>query len=105
MELTIEHHLAISSQSKNVIALDRLRISKVGPTIHKWVQKANLDPRGRRFPDNVAVYQKVVKVDGERFGFVSRLRCILHPLGALKRLYATLIRLPAWMTQPTILTD
>lgn len=41
------------------------------PTVHNWVQKADLEPRGSRDSENIALDETVVKVNGERFWLVA----------------------------------
>jgi putative transposase len=71
MEFGIELHLGGLSLSKTVMALERFGVSRARSTIHNWVQKPDLEPRGDCAPDKVALNETVVKVDGERFWLVG----------------------------------
>jgi transposase-like protein len=71
MEFVIELHLGGLSLSKTVLALERFGVSRARSTIHNWVQKADLEPRGGCSPDKVALDETVVKIDGEQFWLVG----------------------------------
>jgi transposase-like protein len=82
MEYAVELHLAGLSLSNTVLALEWFGISRVRSTVHNWVQKAELEPRGGCDPDQVAPDETVVKVNGKRYwlvaAVVSDITRILH---------------------------
>jgi len=67
MEYAVELHLNCLSLSNTVTSLERFGIERARSTIHNWVQKADLEPREGCNPEQVALDETVVKVDGERF--------------------------------------
>ena len=71
MEFAIELHLGGLSLSKTVMALERFGVSRARSTIHNWVLKADLEPRGGCSPEKVALDETVVKIDGEQFWLVG----------------------------------
>jgi transposase-like protein len=50
MEVAIHLHLGGLSLSNTVSILDRLGVDRARSTVHNWVQKADLEPRGGRAP-------------------------------------------------------
>ena len=71
MELAIHLHLGGLSLSNTVSILDRFGVDRARSTVHNWVQKADLEPRGGRAPAQIALDETVVKVNGERFWLVA----------------------------------
>jgi transposase-like protein len=71
MEHAIQLHLAGLSLKKTVIAIEQFGISRAKSTVHNWVQKADLEPRGGCEPEQVALDETVVKVEGEQYWFVA----------------------------------
>ena len=71
MELAIRLHLGGLSPSNTVSILDRLGIDRARSTVHNWVQKADLEPRGGRAPAQIALDETVVKVNGDRFWLMA----------------------------------
>jgi putative transposase len=71
MEFAVELHLGGLSLSKTVLAIGQLGVSRARSTVHNWVQKADLIPRGGCEPDKVALDETVVKIDGEQFWFIA----------------------------------
>jgi putative transposase len=71
MEHAIQLHLAGLSLNNTVIALEQFGISLAKSTIHTCVQKADLEPRGGSEPDNVALDETAVKIEGEQYWFVA----------------------------------
>lgn len=65
--LGIRFHLAGLSLSNTVLLLDWLGVGRARSTIHNWVQKADLTPAGGCNPEQVALDETIVKVEGERF--------------------------------------
>jgi transposase-like protein len=50
MELAIHLHLGGLSLSNTVSILDKFEVARARSTIHNWVQKADLEPRGGQAP-------------------------------------------------------
>ena len=71
MELAIHLHLGGLSLSNIVSILDRFGVNRARSTVHNWVQKADLEPRGGRTPAQIALDETVVKVNGERFWLIA----------------------------------
>ena len=71
MELAIHLHLGGLSLSNTVSILDRFGVDRARSTVHNWVQKADLEPRGGRAPAQIALDETVVKVNGERFWLIA----------------------------------
>lgn len=71
MELAIHLHLGGLSLSNTVSILENVGVSRARSTVHNWVQKADLEPRGGRDPDKIAIDETVVKVNGHRFWLVA----------------------------------
>jgi transposase-like protein len=71
MELAIHLHLGGLSLSNTVSILDRFGVDRARSTVHNWVQKADLEPRGGRVPAQIALDETVVKVNGERFWLIA----------------------------------
>lgn len=71
MELGIQLLLSVLSLSKNVYVFDTFGIDRCRSTVQKWVQKADLEPRGGRNPVKIALDETVVKIDGEQYWFFA----------------------------------
>ena len=71
MELAIDLHLGGLSLSNTVSVLDSLGISRTRSTVHNWVQKADLEPRGGRDPEKIALDETIVKVNDGRYWLVA----------------------------------
>lgn len=67
MKLGVRLHLSGLSLSNTVSVLEVLGVSRVKSTVHNWVQKSDLAPAAGRDPDQIALDETVVKVNGERF--------------------------------------
>ena len=82
MELAIHLHLGGLSLSNTVSILDRFGVDRARSTVHNWVQKADLEPRGGRAPAQIALDETVVKVNGDRFWLIAAvdpdINIILH---------------------------
>ena len=82
MELAIHFHLGGLSLSNTVSILDRFGVNRARSTVHNWVQKADLEPRGGRAPAQIALDETVVKVNGDRFWLIAAIdldtNIILH---------------------------
>jgi transposase-like protein len=66
MRLAIKLHLRGLSLSNTVSIFDNFGVNRARSTVHNWVQKADLKPRGGREPAKIALDETVVKVNGER---------------------------------------
>jgi transposase-like protein len=71
MGLAIHLHLGGLSLSNTVSILDKFGVNRARSTVHNWVQKADLEPRGGRDPAKIALDETVVKVNGVRFWLVA----------------------------------
>ena len=71
MDLAIHLHLGGLSLSNTVSILDRFGVDRARSTVHNWVQKADLEPRGGRAPAQIALDETVVKVNGDRFWLIA----------------------------------
>ena len=71
MEHAVQLHLTGLSLKKTVIALEQFGISRAKSTVHNWVQKADLEPRGDCAPDRIALDETVVNVNDEQYWFVA----------------------------------
>jgi len=67
IEKGIRHHLAGLSLSNTVTLLEDLGVQRSRVAVHNWVQKAGLQPVGGESPDRVAVDQKAIRVNDERY--------------------------------------
>lgn len=67
MELGIHLHLAGLSLAKTVTILEYFGIDRCRSTVHYWVKKADLEPRGGRQPEKIALDETVVKIDSEQY--------------------------------------
>lgn len=67
MRLGIRTHLAGLSLSNTVQLLACLGVDRCRTTVHKWVQKAELEPTGGCAPEQIALDETMIKVNGERF--------------------------------------
>jgi transposase-like protein len=71
MELAIHLHLGGLSLSNTVSRHDSFGVNRARSTVHNWLQKADLEPRGGRDPDQIALDETVIKVTGDRFWCVA----------------------------------
>lgn len=71
MELAIHLHLGGLSLADTVAVLDSFGVSRARSTVHNWVQKADLEPRGGRDPAKIALDETVVKVNNDRYWLVA----------------------------------
>lgn len=71
MEFGIQLHLKELSLRNTVSILENFGIERCRSTVHNWVQKADLEPRGGRQPKKVALDEAVLKIDGERSWFFA----------------------------------
>jgi len=67
MKLSIQLHLAGLSLSNTVLFLDVFGVDRARSTVHNWVHKADLQPESGRAPDQLAVDETVIRIDGEQY--------------------------------------
>jgi transposase-like protein len=67
MKLSIQLHLAGLSLSNTVSFLEVFGVKRARSTIHNWVHKADLQPESGRSPDQVAVDETVIRIDGQQY--------------------------------------
>jgi len=71
MELTIHLHLGGLSLSYAVSILDGFGVTRARSTVHNWVQTADLDSRGGRDSDIIALDETVINVTGDGFWLIA----------------------------------
>jgi transposase-like protein len=64
MKLGIQMHLAGLSLSNTVSVLESLGVERVRSTIHNWVHKADLQPGDNNNPNQVAVDENMIRLNG-----------------------------------------
>jgi len=67
MRLGIQLHLEGLPLSDTVSVLAYVGVERCRPTVHNWVQKANLQPEEGYNPDYVAVDETVIQVNDQRY--------------------------------------
>ena len=67
MKLGIRLHLASLSLSNTVLIFDILDVDRHRSTVHRWVQKADLQPTDGADPNHVAVDETVIQLNEERY--------------------------------------
>jgi putative transposase len=67
MKLGIRLHLAGLSLLNTVSILDSLGVERCRPTVHNWVQKADLQSTDGADPEHVAIDETVIELDEERY--------------------------------------
>jgi transposase-like protein len=67
MKLGIRLHSAGLSLSYTVLILEILGVDRHRSTVHRWVQKADLQPTGGADPNHVAVDETVIQLNDERY--------------------------------------
>jgi putative transposase len=66
IEVGIRLHLAGLSLSNTKRELEKLGVERSRTAIHNWVQKADLQPTSNTVPNQIAVDETVIRVNGER---------------------------------------
>ena len=88
MKLGIRLHLAGVSLLGTISILERLGVDRHRTTVHRWVQKADLQPTDGADPNHVAVDETVIQLNSEQYwlyaAVVSDTNRLLHV-----RLYPT----------------
>ena len=67
MKLGIRLYLAGLSLLDTVSILERLGVKRHRTTVHRWIQKADLQPTGGADPNHVAVDETVIQLNSERY--------------------------------------
>jgi len=67
MELGIRLHLAGLSLSNTVSELEKFGVQRSRKAVHDWVQKADLQPANNASPDQPAVDETVIRINGQQF--------------------------------------
>jgi len=67
MKLGIRLHLAGLSLSNTVSELERFGVQRSRKAVHDWVQKADLQPASNASPDQIAVDETVIRINGQQF--------------------------------------
>jgi putative transposase len=67
IKVGIQLHLAGLSLSNTKQALEKLGVERSRTAIHNWVQKADLQPTSDTVPNQVAVDETVIRVNGEQY--------------------------------------
>jgi len=67
MKLGIRLHLAGLSLSNTVSELERFGVQRSRKAVHDWVQKADLQPASNASPDQIAVDEAVIRINGQQF--------------------------------------
>jgi len=65
MKLGIQMHLAGLSLSNTVSVLESLGVERVRSTVHNWVHKADLQPDDDMNPNQVAVDETMIRLNGD----------------------------------------
>jgi transposase-like protein len=65
MKLGIQMHLAGLSLSNTVSVLESLGVERVRSTVHNWVHKADLQPSDNNNPNQVAVDETMIRLNGD----------------------------------------
>ena len=67
MELGVRLHLAGLSLSNTISELEKVGVERSRKAVHDWVQKADLQPASDASPDQVAVDETVIRINGQQF--------------------------------------
>jgi len=67
IKVGIQLHLAGLSLSNTKQALEKLGVERSRTAIHNWVQKADLQPTSDTVPNQIAVDETVIRVNGEQY--------------------------------------
>ncbi|WP_423750602.1 IS6 family transposase [Salinirarus marinus] len=87
MKLGIQLHLTGLSLSDTVSILEMLGVDRHRSTVHRWVQKADLQPTDGADPNHVAVDETVIQLNDERYWLYAAVDPNTNRL--LLRLYPT----------------
>ena len=67
MVLGIQSHVAGLSLSNTVELLDSLGVQRSRKAIHDWVQKADLQPKSGKSPNQIALDETVIRINDQQF--------------------------------------
>ena len=67
MALGIQAHVAGLSLSNTVELLDALGVQRSQKAIHDWVQKADLQPKSGKSPNQIALDETVIRINDQQF--------------------------------------
>mgnify|MGYP000170851009 CR=1 FL=1 len=67
MELGIRLHLAGLSLSNTIRELENFGVQRSRKAVHDWVQKADLQPTSGKSPNQVALDETVIRIDGQKY--------------------------------------
>ena len=67
MKLGIQSHVAGLSLSNTVELLDSLGVQRSKKAIHDWVQKADLQPKSGKAPNQIALDETVIRINDQQF--------------------------------------
>jgi len=67
MKLSIRLYLTELSLLNTVLIFERMRVDRHRTTVHRWVQKADLQPTDGANPNHVAVDEIVIHTNSERY--------------------------------------
>lgn len=71
MKLSIHLHSAVLSLSDTVSVLDSFGVDRYRTTVHNWMQKADLQPKGGKSPNQIALDETTIRIDGERYWLLA----------------------------------
>ena len=117
MKLGIRLNLTGLSLLETVSILERLGVNRHGTTVHRWVQKADLQPTDGANPNHVAVDETVIQLNSEQYWLYaavypdinacSTFDCIRRERTPLPRCFSRNcvrnIRLTMWSFSSTVL--
>jgi len=67
MKLGIRLHLAGLSLSNTISELEKFGVKRSRKAVHDWVQKADLQPASDASPDQIALDETVIRINGQQF--------------------------------------
>jgi len=67
MKLGIRLHLAGLSLSNTISELEKFGVERSRKAVHDWVQKADLQPANDATPDQIALDETVIRINGQQF--------------------------------------
>jgi putative transposase len=77
MALGIQSDVAGLSLSNTVELLNALGVDRSRKAIHDWVQKADLQPESGRLPNQIALNETVIRINGQQFWLYAVLNTAL----------------------------
>lgn len=67
MKLGIRLHLAGLSLSNTISELEKFGIERTRKVVHDWVRKADLQSANDASPDQIALDETVIRINGQQF--------------------------------------